>query len=374
MTNQELVDCVKNININIRQLSRFLSKHHPELWEQIIGRTNFLEEHFTKQGRIVPLEARLYCLTHNIISHPTCKCPDCSNTVNWSHHVFQDYCSLECVGKDSNVVKKREATSLKNHGTTNVLKLKEVQLEIFKKLNDRYGGIGFASSETNAKIQSTMEDRYGVKYAGQSSEIRNTIEATNNSKYGNKCSLHGKEIEKKTLSTNMERRCVPYPMMSKEVRDKSVAKCRENWGVDNYVQTREYHQRAHKPYFNPKYPNMSFGSSWEFKVYDFLTEHAIPFEYQIEPIPYEYDNGIHYYHPDFLINGRIYEVKGNQFFKIDESTGKEIMCVPNRKTYTEEEYLWRCGKEEAKHQCMLANNVVILRHSQIKNLSIDLFG
>ena len=218
-----------------------------------------------------------------------------------------------------------------------------------------------------------MENRYGVKYAGQSEEIRIRQETTNEERYGNKCSLHGKEIEKKTMETNMSRRGVPYPMMSKEVRDKSIAKCQKNWGVDNYVQTREYHQRAHKPYTNPKYPEMSFGSSWEFKVYDFLTEHNIPFEYQIEPIPYEYDNGIHYYHPDFLVNGRIYEVKGNQFFKIDESTGKEIMCVPNRKSYTEEEYLWRCGKEEAKHQCMIEHNVVILRHSQIKNLTIDMF-
>ena len=126
MTNQELVAIVKSLNINNRQLSRYLNKHFNELWKQILERTAFLEEHFAKQGRLVPVEARLYCLMHDINIHPTCKCPDCTNTVNWSHHVFQDYCSLECVGKDSNIVKKRESTSLKNHGTTNVLKLKRV--------------------------------------------------------------------------------------------------------------------------------------------------------------------------------------------------------------------------------------------------------
>lgn len=126
MTNQELVAMVKSLNINNRQLSRYLSKHFNELWKQILKRTTFLEKHFVKQGRSVPVEARLYCLMHDINIHPTCKCLDCTNTVNWSHHTFQDYCSLECVGKDSNVVKKRESTSLKNHGTTNVMKLKSV--------------------------------------------------------------------------------------------------------------------------------------------------------------------------------------------------------------------------------------------------------
>ena len=119
---------------------------------------------------------------------------------------------------------------------------------------------------------------------------------------------------------------------------------------------------------------MSWATSWEFKVYDFLTENNIPFEYQIEPIPYEYDGGIHYYHPDFRVNGRIFEVKGDNFFRINEETGKEEMYLTWRDpNLSDEEYEWKCNKEEAKHQCMIVNNVVILRYSQIKNLTIEFF-
>lgn len=143
----------------------------------------------------------------------------------------------------------------------------------------------------------------------------------------------------------MKNRGVPFPMMSKEVRDKSISKCRELWGVDNYVQTTEYHKKCHKRYTNPKYPDMTFATSWEFKVYDFLTEHNIPFEYQVEPIPYEYDGGIHYYHPDFRINGKIFEVKGDNFFRINEETGEEEMYLTWKGDLTDEEYEWRCGKE-----------------------------
>lgn len=77
---------------------------------------------------------------------------------------------------------------------------------------------------------------------------------------------------------------------------------------------------------------MTFTNSWEYKVYDFLTEHNIPFEYQIEPIPYEYDGETHYYFPDFRVNGKIYEVKGDYFFRINEDTGLEEMFQPFRKS------------------------------------------
>ena len=124
----------------------------------------------------------------------------------------------------------------------------------------------------------------------------------------------------------------------------------------------EFHRKCRKRYTDPKYPEMSFTNSWEFKVYDFLTENNIPFEYQVDSIPYEYDGKTHYYIPDFKVGGRIYEVKGDYFFRINESTGKEEMYQPYRGAdESDEHYNWMCGKEEAKHQCMLANNVIILR-------------
>ena len=76
---------------------------------------------------------------------------------------------------------------------------------------------------------------------------------------------------------------------------------------------------------------MTFDSSWEFLVYDFLVEHDISFEYHPAiSFSYEYNESRHIYHPDFLVNGRIYEVKGEQFFRINKSTGKEEMYCPYR--------------------------------------------
>ena len=124
------------------------------------------------------------------------------------------------------------------------------------------------------------------------------------------------------------------------------------------------------PCSNPKYPDVKFASSWEFKVYDFLTEHSVQFEYQPAiSIPYEYEGTHHTYHPDFLVDGRIFEVKGDQFFRINEETGKEEMFLPWKGCLSDEEYEFKCGVEEAKHRCMLENNVKIIRGKELHDLA-----
>ena len=165
------------------------------------------------------------------------------------------------------------------------------------------------------------------------------------------------------------------PMQSEVVKEKLRQTMRNTYGYDNYAQTSEYHKKAHKRYTNPKYPDMTFGSSWEFLVYDFLLENHIDFEYQPEIcFQYMYDGAKHTYHPDFLVNGRIYEVKGEHFFRINESSGKEEMYCPYREPeWSDEKYEWMCGIYEAKHQCMLANNVNIFRKQEVEGLSIDMF-
>ena len=99
-------------------------------------------------------------------------------------------------------------------------------------------------------------------------------------------------------------------------------------------------------------------------------DNNIPVEYSPEiSYGYEYDGKTWTYHPDFLINGKVYEVKGDHFFRFNESTNKEEMVCPYRETnWSDEYYKWKCKLYEAKHQCMLSNNVTILRKRELNNL------
>ena len=143
--------------------------------------------------------------------------------------------------------------------------------------------------------------------------------------------------------------------------------CEDRYGVSNFSQSSLFSAYHRRRIFHD---NIWFDSSWEVLVYDFLKSNNIAFEYSPKiSFPYEYDGRTFYYHPDFLVGGTIYEVKGDQFFRINESTGQEEMFNPYRESeWSDGRYDWECGKYEAKHQCMLRNNVVILRESQIENL------
>ena len=147
--------------------------------------------------------------------------------------------------------------------------------------------------------------------------------------------------------------------------------CLERYGVEHYSQSYEYHKNKRHKFHSEKYPGLTFDSNWEVKVYEFCKDNHIEVEYSPSiSFEYEYDGRIWTYHPDFLINGKLYEVKGDQFFRINESTGKEEMFCPYGRTkFGEEKWKWSCGKSEAKHQCILKNRVTILRESEVFNLS-----
>ena len=68
MTNQELVEMVKGLNIHELKLNVMLRKHHIELFNEIVRRTSYLVGDFYKNN-VVPMLARLYCLDHDICEH-----------------------------------------------------------------------------------------------------------------------------------------------------------------------------------------------------------------------------------------------------------------------------------------------------------------
>ena len=146
------------------------------------------------------------------------------------------------------------------------------------------------------------------------------------------------------------------------------------YGVEHYAQTIEYHKRKRHKYTTPKYPGVSFDSTWEIIVYDYLSSNKISFEYQpCISFHYEYDGKHFTYHPDFRVGDNIVEVKGDHYFRINEETGKEEMYKPHRnKRWSDERYEWECAKEEAKHQCMIMNNVIILRRKQIESILVNI--
>ena len=167
-------------------------------------------------------------------------------------------------------------------------------------------------------------------------------------------------ITQKTISDTLYKHygmrvksCLQIPV----IQQKSIATCIKKYNVKNAGGAAIVQQRCKKHYI---YDGKNFHSSPELAYYIWLIDHNIPFQYHIGSLPYMYNGILHHYYPDFIVNGRFVEIKGDQFF---DKNGK--MKPPKYSEYKNiNTYKNACGQYEAKYQCMLKNNVLILRNKQ----------
>ena len=142
-------------------------------------------------------------------------------------------------------------------------------------------------------------------------------------------------------------------MQSKEVKAKSRATFQKNYGVNAPAQCPEIRR---KQQLRCEYKGMNFDSIYEIAYYIWLTDHTIAFEYEPNvKFKYVYDGKEHWYMPDFVVDSQYVEIKGDHFFNEDGT-----MRNP-----------WDSSLDdlyEAKHQCMLQNNVKIIRVSEMKDI------
>lgn len=378
LSDSELVSKVYGLAIRLSDLNQYLICQIPELKEEIVRRTSFLDIDYKheRNDECVPITARLYCLANGLKSTPQCSKENCHKVVGWnkSKGIFREYCSGTCRSSDTKFKDK-----------VKISKQTPEYLEKMVSVNNRKSEL-MKSEEMRERIKHSCQINLGVDHPMKSNVVVEHRKEIWREKLGCDNPMHSQEIMEKRRQEFKARHGVENPAQLDEIKkkiseahksDKCKAKinstCEKRYGTKWYQQSEEYYKNRKWRYTNPKYPDITFATSWEFKVYDFLREHNIPFGYQVKSIPYKYDNKTHYYHPDFLINGRLYEVKGDNFFRINKETGKEEMYLTWRGNLSDEEYEWRCGLEEAKHQCMLANNVIILRKDDINHLNVTTF-
>lgn len=126
-----------------------------------------------------------------------------------------------------------------------------------------------------------------------------------------KCMNNDPIIQNKMRETSIKHFGVPHPAQSNLIKDKIRLTTFETYGVEHYSQTNNFAKYHRK---RIQYDGLTFDSSWEIKVYKYCMENNIPFEYQPSiSFEYVYNNKIYIYQPDFLINGKLYEIKGDHY-------------------------------------------------------------
>lgn len=219
----------------------------------------------------------------------------------------------------------------------------------------------------------TTYEHFGVTNCSKSDKIKKQKAETTLLHYGVQIPAKSEIVKKKMQETCLENLGVINPYMQEKCKNKSrntriethdeyVARIQEtnrkNHGGILYQSTPAFSKDRRK---RISYNENTFDSSWEVKLAEYCDKNDISYEYQPDiSFTFFVNDKEMTYHPDFKINGMYFEVKGDHFFE----NGKMI----NPFDRTQDEIY------EAKHQCMVANNVIILTGNDIKKLDKTLLN
>lgn len=299
-----------------------------------------------------------------------------------------DKYGVEYATQSTEFKEKVKQTCLEKYGTSSTLSVKSIRNKIKETNLEKYGVENpFQADQFKEKIKETCKERYGTEYATQSELVKERtkqnclakygVESTNQldsvkqkkketslNNYGVECHLNSTEIQNQIKQRNLEKYGVESTNQLDSVKEKKRQTCLEHYGEDSYLKTdvcKEHTkqiklERYGDEYFSGKklysYNNLIFHSKPELCFYIYHLDNNIPIEYEPKPYyEYYYENELHYYKPDFLVNNeQLYEIKGDQFFNENK------MVCPYDHNYD--------GLYEAKHQCMIKNNVIILKYKE----------
>lgn len=174
---------------------------------------------------------------------------------------------------------------------------------------------------------------------------RQSEEVLNNIREGMKNSEHWQEVLKSEEYRKKLSESISKSTNTAEVREKRSKITTQL--IQDGIYARKY-----------KYDDKTFSSTYELAYYIWLKDSKIDFIYQADPIPYEFDGVTKHYVPDFKVDDQLIEIKGIHFFENRDPNGK--MINPFKRKDPPEIVAYRDMLMEAKHQCMLKHNVIII--------------
>lgn len=255
---------------------------------------------------------------------------------------YRLYCSDKCAVNDPDYINTVQNTKLLKYGSktyNNREKSKRTCLE-------KYGTEIYNSIPD---IHKKCLETYGVEHYKQVDIFKEKAKQTTLAHYGVEYYTQTKECKERVKQTNLNKYGVQYYTQSDEYRndkthiEKYKQTCLLKYGVENAALSNEIKYKSKKKYL---YNNLIFDSSWELAYYIWLIDHNIEFEYHPKIFfEYTFNNVIHKYYPDFLINDKYYEIKGDNLYN--------QMLIENT-------------VENSKYKCLVKNNVILLLYNDIK--------
>lgn len=250
---------------------------------------------------------------------------------------------------------KSKETCLKKYGVSSVNSLQWKKDETKKHNLEKYGCHPSQLQSVKDKQAQTNFEKYGRKSAFQSEQVKQTFRDNCEKKYGKGITnpFQVEEVKEKIKQTCLVKYGAINPKQNSEVQKKYKQTCLKKYGATCNWGNHDNRIKCQQAY---TFENRNFDSGWELELYIYLKDKGEEFEYQPNIyFEYEFDGKIHRYFPDFKIDNIYYEIKGNQFLK-EDGTWQNPYDHSQDALY------------EAKHQCLLKNNIKILNFEDLENV------
>ena len=190
------------------------------------------------------------------------------------------------------------------------------------------------------KQQKTCLEKYGVSNPGASKQARQKAKKTSLQRYG-----------------------VEYFTQNQQYQQQRKEKCLQKYGVKSILQTEDF-KKHREEILLQKYGTKRaltgqyifedeiFDSSWELAVWIWAKDTAQNIIREPVALQYKYNGKEYNYYPDFKINDKLIEVKGEQFFENNN------LINPYDRSLD--------GLCKAKQLCAQQNNVTFWRFKDLK--------
>ena len=181
--------------------------------------------------------------------------------------------------------------------------------------------------------------KYGVENPSQLDWVQKKKEQTCLENYGAKIPFQTDRV--KNINKEIQK------SKGKEIIGKSQKTMLEKYGSKNPSQVKEFQRKKSWRYY---YDGERFDSKPELAYYIYLQDHNIPFTFHVEKLDYIKEGIKHFYYPDFKVDNKFIEIKGDHFFNEKGEPFNKYNL----------EYWWE------KYNCMIENSVKILRSGEYK--------
>ena len=294
-----------------------------------------------------------------------CNCKCLYTDDNHKEHLSKTIKSFSAEKKELKA-KRRKATCKKLYGDENWRNAPKARQTLQAKYGKGIVSI-FQVPEIRQQVREANIKKYGVPSYTQTKECQEKIANTCYERYGESRYAKTNECKERVKTTCLQKYGSMNPIGNEKVQDKSKQTCRLKYGCNFSSQSPDIQRKQKRKYYVEL--TKFFPESDEVLKFDSLAElafyiHMRRSNQKVEQQPnvffeYQFDGNIYRYFPDFKVGTKFYEIKGNQFFK-NKDPNERMICPYRYKNWSDAEYLHMCDKYEAKHQCMLANNVIIL--------------